>query len=96
MEFDTLVKASILGSGSAPRSLLGGFVILNSGDQLSCEKILQPDDWPLTVIICITDNHEKSISSREGMEISKRTSPTNFKRKLAIWVTIFKGIFFPK
>ena len=53
LEFDTLVKASILGSGSAPRSLLGGFVILNSGAQLSCEKILQPDDWPLTVIICI-------------------------------------------
>ena len=75
LEFDTLVKASILGSGSAPRSLLGGFVSLNSGAQLSCEKILQPDDWPLTVIICITDDNEKSISSREGMEISRRTSP---------------------
>jgi len=75
MSFDQLVEASMLGSGSAPRSLLGGFVILNVEDQVTSETILEPDAWPLSIIICITDEKEKIISSREGMEISRSTSP---------------------
>ena len=75
MSFDQLVEASILGSGSAPRSLFGGFVILNVENELYSQTILEPEDWPLSVIICITDDKEKIISSREGMEISRKTSP---------------------
>ena len=75
MSFDQLVEASMLGSGSAPRSLLGGFVILNVENELYTQKILEPEDWPLSIIICITDDKEKIISSREGMEISRKTSP---------------------
>ena len=75
LKLDSLVQASILGSGSAPRSLLGGFVILDAEIGLNCETICQPEDWPLSVLICITDYKEKTISSREGMEISRKTSP---------------------
>ena len=75
MSHDQLVKASIIGSGSAPRSLLGGFVFLNIEDQPSIQTILEPNEWPLSIIICITDDKEKIVSSREGMEISRKTSP---------------------
>jgi len=75
MSFDQLVKASMIGSGSAPRSLLGGFVFLNIEDQPNSKTILEPEEWPLSIIICITDDKEKIISSREGMEISRKTSP---------------------
>jgi len=75
MSFDQLVEASMLGSGSAPRSLLSGFVILNIEHQPSAEVILEPKEWPLSIIICITDDKEKILSSRKAMEISRKTSP---------------------
>jgi len=75
MSLDHLVEASMIGSGSAPRSLLSGFVILNVEGQVTSQTILEPDEWPLSIIICITDEKEKIISSREGMEISRNTSP---------------------
>tara|TARA_B100001250_G_scaffold208861_1_gene179277 strand:- start:1245 stop:2234 length:990 start_codon:yes stop_codon:yes gene_type:complete len=75
MSFDQLLKASMIGSGSAPRSLLGGFVFLNIEGQPNSQTILKPGEWPLSIIICITDDKQKIISSREGMEISRKTSP---------------------
>ena len=75
MSFDQLLEASMIGSGSAPRSLLGGFVSLNIEEQPSINTIIEPEEWPLSIIICITDDKEKIISSREGMEISRKTSP---------------------
>ena len=74
VSFDQLLKASMIGSGSAPRSLLGGFVFLNIEEQPSIKTIMEPEEWPLSMIICITDDKEKIISSREGMEISRKTS----------------------
>ena len=75
MSFDQLLEASMIGSGSAPRSLLGGFVSLNIEEQPSIHTIIEPEEWPLSLIICITDDKEKIVSSREGMEISRKTSP---------------------
>ena len=75
MSHDQLIKASMLGSGSAPRSLFSGFVFLDVEDQVNCKTISHPEDWALSVIICVTDDREKNISSREGMEISRMTSP---------------------
>ena len=69
------IHASILGSGSAPRSLLGGFVLMDHKNSYSCSQILEKSEWPLEILICIVSNHKKKISSREGMEISKKTSP---------------------
>jgi diphosphomevalonate decarboxylase len=69
------IEACILGSGSAPRSLIGGFVLMDHNNNYSCTQILQKEDWPVDVLICIASREAKKISSREGMEISKRTSP---------------------
>lgn len=71
-----MVEAAILGSGSSARSLFSGFVYLEAvKNQVKCETILEADEWPLNIIICITSTSQKTISSRQGMEISKMTSP---------------------
>jgi len=71
-----MVEAAILGSGSAARSLFSGFVHLEVvQDQLKCATILEAKEWPLNVIVCITSTKQKTVSSRQGMEISKKTSP---------------------
>ena len=48
---------------------------LDVEDQVNCKTIVYPEDWKLSAIICITDDREKKFSSREGMEISRMTSP---------------------
>jgi diphosphomevalonate decarboxylase len=72
---EELIHAAMLGSASAPRSLFSGFVYLNKSENYSCQTILEPNEWPLKVIICLTSAKQKTISSREGMIISKSTSP---------------------
>ena len=69
------VEACLLGSGSAPRSLIGGFVLMDHNNNYRCTQILEESDWPLNVLICIVSKQQKKISSRQGMEISKKTSP---------------------
>jgi len=69
------VNACMLGSGSAPRSLLGGFVLMDQNHSYRCSQILRKSEWPLDVLICIASTESKKISSREGMEISRKTSP---------------------
>lgn len=65
-----------IGSGSAPRSLYGGFVMLeNTTDGTRCRPLAAPADWPLHVIVAITTEAGKATSSRDGMEISRSTSP---------------------
>jgi len=70
-----MVKAAMLGSGSAPRSLFPGLVLLDNENHCDCHTLAEPNQWPLSVIVCITDDQRKTISSREGMEISRKTSP---------------------
>ena len=78
-----MVKNAILGSGSAARSLFPGFVLLDvTESNVTCETILEAEEWPLDVIVCITSTNEKKISSRKGMEISRKTSP-----KYSDWVS---------
>ena len=69
------VNACMLGSGSAPRSLLGGFVLMDQNNSYRCSQILRKSEWPLDILICITSIESKKISSRVGMEISRKTSP---------------------
>jgi diphosphomevalonate decarboxylase len=66
-----------VGSGSAPRSLYDGIVLLrNSSDGgVSCESISAPESWPLTVIVAVTSTLAKDVGSTEGMELSRKTSP---------------------
>jgi diphosphomevalonate decarboxylase len=64
------------GSGSAPRSLFGGFALLqNEGDGTRCEPVADPADWPLEVVVAITARGPKPTGSRDGMSRSEQTSP---------------------
>lgn len=63
-------------SGSAARSLLGGFVELtNRDDEIEVNSLLGPEEWPLRVVVAITAPGPKPVSSGDAMEISRRTSP---------------------
>ena len=71
-----MIEVAMLGSGSAARSLFPGFVLLDvKGKDISCETILEAEEWPLNVIVCVTSTNQKTMSSRQGMEISRKTSP---------------------
>ena len=70
--------ASLAGqaSGSAARSLFGGFVELKNVDEgIRVVQLSGAGDWPLSVIIAITESGPKSVSSTVAMETSRETSP---------------------
>ena len=63
-------------SGSAARSLLGGFVELeNRGADIDVRQLLAEQQWPLQVVVAITTTGPKPVSSGDAMEISRKTSP---------------------
>jgi len=66
-------------SGSAARSIFGGFVELRPtpGGPRPTEtrQILAPDEWPLEVVIAVTASGPKATGSTEGMRLTERTSP---------------------
>jgi diphosphomevalonate decarboxylase len=65
-----------IGSGSAPRSLFGGIVLLSlDGSGTSCRQLTTPDEWPLSVVVAVTTEAKKDITSRDGMAQSRFTSP---------------------
>ena len=72
-----LAEVARIGSGSAPRSLFGGFALLRNlpGGGVSCGPWLAPQDWPLKVVIAVTSTVPKNVSSRDGMAQSRETSP---------------------
>lgn len=68
------------GSGSAARSIFGGFAEMHTGvaadgSDSYAEQLLGPADWPLSVAVAITERGEKSINSTFGMVESAATSP---------------------
>lgn len=70
--------ASLAGqaSGSAARSLYNGFAELrNTADGIVVEQLCASADWPLRVVVAITEPGPKPVGSTEAMEISRRTSP---------------------
>ena len=75
---DNLALARIAGaaSGSAARSLFGGFVELAAGETcIDVATIADASDWPLSVIVAITEEGAKPVSSGEAMNRSAETSP---------------------
>ena len=75
---DTAALASLAGqaSGSAARSLYGGFVELENREREIAVKTLRAGEtWPLQVAVAITETGPKSVGSTEAMEISRKTSP---------------------
>lgn len=68
------------GSASAARSLFGGYVELHVGTRADgsdsfAEQLLPGDEWPMAVVVAITDLSEKAVSSTEGMQATSGTSP---------------------
>lgn len=65
-------------SGSACRSLFGGFVMWirgTSNETSKAEQIVSHDHWPeMKVIICVVNDGKKEISSSQGMLNSCKTS----------------------
>ncbi len=68
------------GSGSAARSVFGGYVEMHAGTAADgrdsfAEPLLAAAAWPLQVVIAITERGEKAVGSRAGMNRSALTSP---------------------
>lgn len=68
------------GSGSAARSIFGGYVemargLADDGHDAIARPLLAGAEWPLRVVIAITDRGAKRVSSRDGMAQTAETSP---------------------
>ena len=63
-----------MGSGSAARSIFGGIVSLE-GPTWAAQVLLKQNDWPLDIVVAITDDNIKDVSSSVGMTMSKESSP---------------------
>jgi diphosphomevalonate decarboxylase len=75
-----LSEQARLGSGSAARSIFGGFVEMAAGRQDDgSDAIAHPladvVHWPLEVVVAITDAGAKQVSSTDGMNRTMQTSP---------------------
>lgn len=80
LDDEALSAYARMGSGSAARSVFGGFVRLDRGersDGADClaYPIAAPDHWPLALVVVQTTRGSKPVSSTEGMERSRLTSP---------------------
>jgi len=76
----SLSELARLGSGSAARSIFGGFVEMNpgtrpDGSDAVAHPLLPPQEWNIRLLIAITSESEKEIGSTEGMEHTAKTSP---------------------
>ncbi len=79
----TLTQLSTLarqGSGSASRSLWGGFVTWSLGDRPDGtdshgHPVAPQSHWDLRVLVALVSDEKKAVSSREGMNRTQETSP---------------------
>jgi diphosphomevalonate decarboxylase len=63
------------GSASAARSLFGGFTLLPAGAGRAM-PLFGPEHWPeLRVVVSIVTEEPKAFSSRQAMELTRRSSP---------------------
>jgi diphosphomevalonate decarboxylase len=77
------VELSVLarrGSGSAARSMFGGFVEMIAGVALDgsdahAQQLLGPQAWDLRLVVAITTRAKKPLGSTEAMERTAMTSP---------------------
>jgi len=72
----TLARLAGAASGSAARSLYPGIVELKVDDrEIGVTSIANADEWPLRVVVAITDESTKRLGSGEAMLRSAATSP---------------------
>jgi diphosphomevalonate decarboxylase len=73
---EELARLAGRASGSAARSLYGGFTELrNVGDAIELQALRDRESWPLQVVVAITETGPKATGSTAAMEISRETSP---------------------
>lgn len=79
LNFDARTLSTYIrqGSGSASRSVFGGFVQWNKGESSSTSYAEKIDDgiWDIAMVIVVVNNRKKEISSTLGMERTVKTSP---------------------
>lgn len=68
------------GSGSAARSIFGGYVEMLCGEAADghdsyAEPLADEKFWPLEVCVVVVDRNKKSHGSTDAMELSRKTSP---------------------
>jgi diphosphomevalonate decarboxylase len=76
----TLSELARRGSGSASRSIFGGFVEWARGECADgsdsiARPILAANDWPLSVVVAVTSTAQKSVGSTAGMNRTRDTAP---------------------
>ena len=77
---DTRLKSIMArrGSGSASRSMFGGFVKWQKGncdDSSYAKQLFNENHWDLRNVIAMVSSNPKKIRSIEGMKLSKKTCP---------------------
>lgn len=74
---ENLTKLARLGSGSASRSIYGGFVewIKGKDHETSFAKKIDDGDFDIAMIILVLNEEKKDISSRTAMKQTVETSP---------------------
>jgi diphosphomevalonate decarboxylase len=82
-----LSELARLGSGSAARSIFGGLALMSAGQapdghDAVARPIAGANDWPVRLVIAMTSNTEKALSSTAAMTQTEKTSPY-----YAAWVT---------
>lgn len=91
MDARGLSRLARFGSGSASRSIFGGYVQWNAGrsaDGHDCfaQPLFGPDHWPelVDVVALVADAPEKEVRSAEAMQTSVRSSPRYGARQRAV------------
>lgn len=74
---EELSKLARIGSGSACRSIYGGFAewVKGSGHDSSYAVPVDDADWDIGMLFIIVNDAQKEVSSREGMKRTVDTSP---------------------
>src|SRR5258705_6502962 len=71
-----LAELARLGSGSACRSVFGGFVEWRPDARGSTVAPIAPKDyWPVAILVAVTSERAKAVGSSEGMRRTAATSP---------------------
>jgi diphosphomevalonate decarboxylase len=68
------------GSGSAARSIFGGFALMSAGSNADgsdayARPLLPPEAWDIALVVALTTKGAKSIGSTEAMQQTAATSP---------------------
>jgi diphosphomevalonate decarboxylase len=76
LDRQSLARLAGQASGSAARSLYGGIAELLAGEQqITVRELCGPGDWPLRVVVAVTESGPKPVSSGDAMRRSAETSP---------------------